>query len=306
MSFIPAELIAREVPALTPGSPEWLQTISASKVSAILGTSKYESPVSLFHKIKGNIEDAGGSKATERGTYLEEATLEWFSKTHLELVVYPGASFAHPDHAHWTAAPDGIAVDPHTLVAAGVEAKTAQYADEWGTEGTWEIPPYYLAQAVWQMVVCGFRTVYFPVLFGLPFEFRLYVVRYEDVAHEVANVLAEVRQFEQFLEANVVPDFDGSDATYETIRKLHPLIDGSKQEISRTTAVKYIRAAQAEKDAKAEFTLAKSVLADEMGNAKSAVLGNHTIATRQAKGAGAPYLVISKNLPTLELETKAA
>lgn len=302
---IPAELAAREVPALTPGSPEWLQTISASKVSAILGTSKYDSPVSLFHKIKGNIEDTGTSKAAERGTYLEDSVLAWF-KDQVHLDVYPGASFAHPENPGWTAAPDSIGVDPDTGEAVGVEAKTTQYLDEWGTEGTWEIPPYYLAQAAWQMIVCGFRTIYFPILSGLPFEFRLYVVRYEDISHEVENVLAEVRQFEEFLAANVEPDFDGSDATYETVRKLHPLIDGSKQEVTREVAVQYIRAAQGESTAKEAFTLAKSLLANEMGNAKTAVLGEHVIATRQARGAGAPFLVISKNLPTLETETKAA
>lgn len=299
---IPAELAAREIVPLTPGTQEWLQTISASKISAILGTSAYDSPMSLFHKIKGNtLNDTTSSKAAERGTYLEDSVRAWFKDKHPDLVVHPGASFTHPEHHSWTAAPDGIAVD-QTNSAFGVEVKTSQFLDEWGTAGTWEVPPYYLAQAVWQMIVCGFRTVYFPVLFGMPFEFRLFVVRYEDVEHEIQNILDAVEEFENYLEADIEPDYDGSDATYRTVRELHPLIDGSKQEISYETAARYIHASQHEKDAKEEFNLAKSLLAKEMGNAKTAVLGEHTIATRQAKGSGTPFLVISKSLPALELD----
>lgn len=307
MSY-PVELAAREITPLTPGSPEWLQTISASKVSAILGTSKYESPVSLFHKIKGNVEDDAKAvnKPAERGTYLEESVLAWF-RDQVDLAVTPGASFKHPYHDSWTAAPDSIGVDTETGEAVGVEAKTTQYADEWGTEGTWEIPPYYLAQAAWQMIVCGFKTIYFPILIGYPFEFRLYVVHYEDIEHEIQNIRDAVEEFEHYLEANIEPDYDGAEVTYTTVRKLHPLIDGCKQEITRETATRYILAAQGEAGAKEEFNLAKSLLAKEMGNAKTAIFGDHTIATRQVRGAGTPYLVISKKLPTLEnTDTKVA
>ena len=291
------------IPPLKPGSTEWLKTISASKVPAILRVSPFQSRYTLWQTMSGNIPQWEGNKTTERGTYLAAAVLGWFTAQHPELIVSPGASFAHPDHHDWTAAPDSLCVDADNTYA--VEAKTAQYSDGWGQAGTAEIPPYYLAQAVWQMIVTGLRKVYVPVLFGQPFEFREYVITWEDVEADVPAIIAEVIAFQVSLEDNNPPMTDGDLSTYETVKQLHPEIDGSEVALPDDIARRYLINKQAAADAAKLEQHAKTDIANYMGNAKKATYDGATIFTRQSKG-GTPYLVAGRSLPTINKEQDKA
>lgn len=296
------------IPPLEPGSPTWMKTISASKIPAIMGVSPFESKFSLWHRMAGNVGKFEGNSATSRGTYLEAAVLGWFFTENPEIPQLhvdtrmgykAGYSFHHPEHEDWTAAPDAVAVI-NSREHVGVEAKTSQYADEWGTEGTAEIPPYYLAQVAWQMIVCGFEKVYVPVLFGSPFEFRLYVVTWADIETDAQRIIASVIDFQASLESNTPPDLDGSMHTYIAVRELHPEIDGETVELVPETAAQFIRAKHDYDAAEIHMNFAKSTLADEMGNAKTATWGGVKIAGRQAKNGGTPYIVAARKLPTLE------
>lgn len=289
---------------LTPGSPEWLKTISASKVPAILRVSPFQSRYTLWQTMAGNIPQWEGNKTTERGTYLEAAVLGWFRSKHPDDTIHAGRSFAHPDHNDWTAAPDSFCDDPDNPYA--VEAKTAQYSDGWGEPGTAEIPPYYLAQAVWQMIVTGLRKVYFPVLFGQPFEFREYVITWEDIEAEVPTILAEVIAFQMSLADGVEPNTDGDMSTYETIRALHPDIDGTELSLPDNLARRYLINKQAAEDAATNEQAAKNAIAQYMGNAKKATWNGATIFSRQSKAGGKPYLVAGRSLPTINEQELAA
>lgn len=297
-------ITGKPIASLTPGSPEWLQTISASKVPAILGISPWQSKYSLWHLMAGNTEPWQGNKSTERGTYLEDAVYQWFQERHPELTVHASTSYAHEVHANWTAAPDGIAYTEDT--ASGLEIKTSQYSDGWGTPGTAEIPPYYLAQVAWQMIVTGMERVYVPVLFGQPFEFREYVVNWDDVAADANTIMNEVRKFQKSLDAAEAPDIDGSSATYQTIKALHPEIDGEVIDLPNELALEFIGAKQVADAASAVMDEYKNRIAEYMGNAKKATWNKQPLFTRQARGAGAPYLVIARTLPTTTEKSAAA
>jgi hypothetical protein len=146
--------------------------------------------------------------------------------------------------------------------------------------------------------------VYIPVLFGQPFEFRLYVVNWEDVEADIPVIVAAVVEFQTDLVLGNAPDIDGSDSTYQTIKALHPEIDGTEVAVPENMAREFLYAhAKAEAFAKYESEW-KSRIADHMGAAKKATLYGQPLFTRQAKGSGKPYLVIARTLPTIE--SKAA
>jgi predicted phage-related endonuclease len=230
--------------------------------------------------------------------------LAWFKSQHPDDTVHAGRSFAHPDHLDWTAAPDSYCDDPDNVYA--VEAKTAQYSDGWGLEGTAEIPPYYFAQAVWQMIVTGVRKVYIPVLFGQPFEFREYVIEWADVEVDVPAIIAEVIAYQVSLEDNNPPMTDGDMSTYETVRALHPSIEPTETALPDNLAYRYLINKQAAVDAAALEQHAKTDIANYMGNAKKATWNGATIFTRQSKGGGTPYLVVGRALPTINQEQDKA
>lgn len=303
-------ITGKPIKSLAPGSPEWLQTISASKVPAILGISPWQSRYALWHLMAGNTEPWAGNESTERGTYLEDAVFNWFEAKHPELDVVGSGSYAHHVHESWTAAPDGLAVtddpdDDEEVVHYGIEIKTAQYSDGWGTPGTAEVPPYYLAQIAWQMIVCGFQRVYVPVLFGQPFEFREYVVEWDDIAGDVNTIMAEVRNFQKSLAAGEAPDIDGSSATYNTIKELHPEIDGEVVEIPEALGKQFLIMKEIADESQEDADMLKNKIADYMGTSKRATLYGQPLFSRQARNGGTPYLVAARTLPTITTEEAA-
>jgi putative phage-type endonuclease len=287
------------VPGVEPGSVEWLKTMSASKVAAALGLSPYESPFSLWHRMAGRIVDAQPPEPQLlRGHYLEDGVRRWFLDQHPDWQLQTAGSYAHPDQPRYTASPDGTLLLP-TGELRGYEGKTAADDDEWGVPGTDEIPAGYRVQVLWQMFVTGTRITHVAVLSAY-LDLREYIVTYDDT--EAAFIVAKAQEFLDTLPgapAEQRPSIDTHTATYEAIRRLHPLIDGSDVDLDPETAALYCHARHALKAAEQAEAYAKSVVADELGMGRRARFNGQTLAYRQAKGEdGVPYLTSSRNLPT--------
>ncbi|WP_435109957.1 YqaJ viral recombinase family protein [Nocardiopsis synnemataformans] len=296
---------ARVIDPIAPGSAEWLGYMSASKVAAIVGLSSYESRYSLWQLMSGNLPPEPQTAIQARGHYLEPAIAAWFADQHPEYAVHPGYTWTRDDHPWMLASPD------RTLRARGegslealLEVKTSADDSEWGREGTAEIPAVYRPQVVWQMAVTGARTVFVAVLTSR-LEFREYVVEWDDeVAADAAFLISEADAFMDSLVFGEVPDLDEHKATYEAVKRLHPQIDGEDVELPVALAAEFVDAKQTAKDAAARERAATTAVADAMGTAKRARCAGHTIATRQAKGTGTPYVVAGRRLPDpLQLST---
>ena len=282
---------------LTPGSDAWARTVSASKIPALLGLSTYDSAYSLWARATGRLENIErDTKAAQRGN-LMEATLLTYLDTELGdgHRVTGGAAYIHPDHPTWSAAPDGHVYEgrrrtPYALV----ECKTARYSEEWGTEGTAEIPPGYLAQVAWQMYVTGARLVYVPALVAM--EFRLYLVQWEDIAGDIDLILGAVQEWQACVADDLAPEWDGSDATLQAVRKLHPQIDPDEEAVIPWHLAESLRSQEAAvKLHEAELRRIKSDVLDRAGNARTLWTDTgEKVGIRQARGNGLPYLTLSK------------
>lgn len=291
------------IPKLLPGSPDWLKVMSASKIPAMLGLSPWDSRYSLWQQMAGRITRDDETDVTRRGHYLEPALLAWFTDQHPGGNISKGAAFAHVDRPWQTATPDGLLWTRSTRpeVTALIEAKTALKDWEWGQEGTDEIPPYHRAQVQWQMDTTGIHRVHV-VCLSTHFVFREYVVDYDP--EDAAWLREQAEQFLASIAAGVEPDLDDSDHTYEAVKQLHPLIDGSEINLSPEVAVEWIHAARQKAVAERAFTAARTKVAAEMGNAAVATFGQVTYATRQSRSGGTPFVVIGQGL--IDKEESAA
>lgn len=270
---------------LTPGSPEWVRRASPSKAAAIMGVSPWDSPRAMWHKMRGDIPGDPETPAMERGTLCEPAVLAWWRK--------------HHDHDGWSeqvsmtlgdwcvATPDAIAETPIGTVL--VEAKTTgAYMDDWGAEGTDEIPLYYMPQVFMSMEVAkrnghDVQGCYVVVLGGFRNLFTPYWVPYS--AEMGALVLDRCREFYDSLDAGTPPPLDGMPATYEAVRRVHEGIDrDASVELDETTAWDLIGRNLASKTAADDLRAAKAVVLDLMGEARTATFNGHTIARRQSNG----------------------
>lgn len=300
------------------GSPEWhaarANGLGGSEIAPLLGLSPFESRFALWHRKSGLIGPVEESEIMDAGKRLEPAILQKFTDSHTEWRVGGQATFAHSDRPWQIANPDGLVFyDSSRFHAfadtwrpdALVECKFALYDDHWGEPGTDQIPVWYRCQVQWYLDVFSLDTCYVEVFIGSQGQFREYVIHADAddqrlLREAATKFLAEVEQEQR-------PEIDAHDQTYAAIKELHPLIEPTTVDVPPDLAAGFCQAKAAEKAAKLAAQLATSRLADHMGNAKTARYIDQTIANRQARGEGNPYVVAARNLPqTFDTETDQA
>lgn len=291
------------VPEVEPGSEEWFTYMTASKVSAIMKHSTYDSYLSLWLKMAGRIQPEQDTDITRRGHYLEPAVREWFRDQHPEWQVTKTGMWIHPEIEWAASTPDGIIHTPDGQEL--FEAKSSTLDHEWGEPGTDQIPAGYYDQAQWQMFTTQLRRVRLAVIKSY-LDFSEYVIEYNP--EYVAVMLATVTAFMDTLakgERPSIDPLDGHTATYQAIKELNPGITDETAYIESDMAIPYLEAVVERKAAEYREQAAKSVIADHAGEARAVEWDGRKLFTRQSRNGGTPYLVASKNLPTLPEKSAA-
>jgi putative phage-type endonuclease len=296
---------------LVPGSAEWMSVMTASKVAAVVGLSPYVSHYTLWHVLAGNLPpDDAMTPAQRRGHLLEDAVAQYVAEEH-QLDLQHGGSWVHRDRPWQAATPDRLAMRPVDPDAAWldyephavVECKTAGEFENWGPDGTDQVPAYVRAQVLWQLDCLGLRRGYVGVL--LPYlSFRSYVI--EPQPGECAWLREQAVAFLATVAEGVEPDIDTHGSTYPTLRQLHPLIEPRVIDLDPALADRYVSAVLALRAAKREEAAAKTLVAHAMGNARQAVHATTgaLIARRESKNGGLPYVRAADNLTTTTEEIK--
>lgn len=256
------------------------QGIGGSELGTILGLNPWESAYTLFHKRMGNIESTVTPNwAIRFGNAFERPILGLYAEEHPDEQVFTTGTFANNEKPWMHANPDAISKVNGELKI--IEVKTAR-------AGFSELPPHYEAQVIWYMHVTGIKKATVVAVAGMTWqEFN---IDYDPFVAETYASVAE--QFWNRLSENKVPDWDGSQSTFETVRSLHPQIEDDDVEIELENYL-LLKEAQAElAKANAKMNQAKSQILDQMGKAKYGWCNNRRVVTRQARGEGKPYLVI--------------
>lgn len=274
-----------------PGSPEWLRTISASKVAAILGVSTWDSPRSMWHKMRGEVPNEEATKVQARGHYLEPAILAWWRDQHPDY-------HDHVDQPTFTLSDWAVATpDASCLTHADdlviVEAKSARDMDEWGDPGTDVIPVEYLTQCYWQLHLSGALACFVPVI-GPYLDFYEYIVEPDpDIGSDLEK---RMRVFYDSLSADEPPPLDDTTATYDVIRKQHPDIDrGVSVQLAPAEAREYVEAMNGAKAGEARQRAAKSMVLERMGRAQYAACYGVRVARRQPNPTGVQINQVAKS-----------
>jgi putative phage-type endonuclease len=274
------------VPRIAPGNPEWLQVMSASKIAAVMGLSPWESRFSLYHRMTGLVGD-GADDSTRRGHYLEDGVLAWFADQHPDWQIAKTGTWLHSERKWQAATPDSIVTLPDGTTEL-VEAKTHAELDKWGEAGSDDVPVCYRTQIMWQLDTLGLQRCHLAVL--LPFlTFQAYVIDYNEaeaalLRDAAVDFLADIRDGNR-------PPIDGSDATYEVVRQLHPLISGDDRDIGAELALGYRQACDDHTAAKQRKQLLASEITDLMGSARYATWQGERVAMRvPGRGTNPPFL----------------
>lgn len=290
-------------------SPEWHAArapgIGSSEIAAVLGLSPWESPFSLWHRKAGNVPaDIDDNDSMEWGRRLEPVIAAKFADEHPELVITNCGTYHAADRPWQRANPDRMVYDagewlepavPGAPVAV-LEIKNVRTRDGWGEPGTDEVPIYYRTQVLWQLDVMGVDVGHMAVLIGGS-DYREYVIERDEA--ECAELRDAAQAFLDSVEAGDAPDIDAHGATYVAIQQMHPDIEDVDIEVPDDLALEWIDARGAVASAAHFEALAKNRLADLMGTARRAVWQGRSLATRQVRGDGAPFIVAGRNLSDL-------
>lgn len=282
--------------SFTTADPEWHELrakgIGGSEIGTICGLSQWDSPYSLWAKKTNKFEDDfSDNDAMYWGRAQEAIIVNRFAEDHPEFeIFYNCGTWSHEDRDWQIANPDAIYLDENGEPCI-LEIKTAQFEDQWD-QRTNTVPPSYRAQVLWYLSTFGFKKAKIAALFhGNKYaEFEIIPTEFElSVNLELAT------QFQQLVVADKAPDFDGANATYEAVRKVHPEIEDTEVELGQL-GINYLSAQTAVEEATQNFNEAKSRVVDAMGKAKRGLANGELIVSRQAKGGGVPFLVTKRGV----------
>lgn len=278
-----------------PGSDEWAQLITPSKVAAILGVSRWESAYRLWHRMKGITPPEPDKDDFRVGHAFEPALAELWR--------------GYADNVGWQLSPNEVQVvgDPDkygfpfaaTLDRRArrgksrriVEFKTCRGLEEWGDEFTDEAPADYLLQVIAQQLLTGYtrEPAHLVVLNRFGCGHHLYRIEYN--ANIAAAIIDACQRFYTSLGSDEPPLLDDSVATYECVREQHPDIDGGAEaEIGAELAAEYHAAIEGEEAAKTRARFAKTQVLDAMKRANYATADGQRVARRQPANKGAVAL----------------
>lgn len=199
------------------------QGIGGSDAAAVLGYSKWKTPLDIYYsKINDNEDDVENSHM-KWGNILEPIIRQEYSNEMQVNVIEPNAIIKHPKYPFLLATIDGYTADGILL-----EIKTSLYAKNWGEEGTDQIPADYYIQVQHYLLVTGLHIAHVAVLIG-GCDFRIYVVEEDKDLHVL--MIKKLKEFWGKVENRTPP----APVTEEDLNKLYPTDD--ECEINASTEI---------------------------------------------------------------------
>lgn len=285
---------ARYIGHAAPGSAEWDRfrdgRLGGSEIAAIAGESKYESAYSLWAKklnlIPSHIPD---NEPMYWGRELEPVVINRFERDNPGFrILRDVGTWVNTQHDFMLANPDAI-YQTESGEYEVLEIKTARFEDDWGKSDTGAdgVPKYYLTQVQWYLATLGLQAATLAVLISGS-DYRTYKIEADAMWQGYDFDRAEL--FLQKVAEQQAPDWDGSDATLQTVRQLHPDIDPELSVELGDLGMHYFLELDKLEEQKTVVTDLQARVLDAMGKARTGIVHDIPALTRQARKGGLPYL----------------
>lgn len=191
--------------------------LGGSDVAAILGLSRWDSPLSVWSEKTGAIapEDISRKLHIRLGHRMEQVVAELFEEETGKKVRRDGAVRIHPKYPYLRAQIDRLVVGEDEVL----ECKTASgyKAKEWEDA---DVPGEYILQCLHQLMVTGKERAYIACLIGGNQEFTWKIIERDEAM--ISEMLErEVHFWEKFVVPKVMPNVSAMDAP--TLYGLFPL-----------------------------------------------------------------------------------
>jgi putative phage-type endonuclease len=176
--------------------------IGGSDIGAILGLSKFRTPLEVWMEKTGKETKQLDSLPLRFGSFAEEFVASEYTRATSFELLHDESIYIHPTHTFMSAhidrfvfindKDDGVSNVLGNLRTRILECKTSNpfARGEWGEPGTDQVPMSYLCQCIWYMAITGIEQCDLAVLFGNS-DFRIYEIardlELEDLVIEKAS-----------------------------------------------------------------------------------------------------------------------
>ena len=270
--------------------------LGGSDLGAILGLNPWRTPFEVWQEKTGRADPFEGNLQTRFGAYAEEfVAQEYSARTGRAVQRYTGM-LRHPEapvigHIDRLVVPDGAKRASHQReirTDLGLEAKTAHAlaasrGDEWGEDGTDQVPSSYLVQSAAYMALTGCPRWNLACLFGNS-EFRIYHLS-RDLELESMLLDEASRWWRDHVVADTPPD-PSSEAEARQRWAAHQ--PGKVLDVDACTADllrEYAAAKAREKAIESEIKAIRDRLIPALADADAVAFGGATLATYRANKA---------------------
>ena len=197
--------------------------IGGSDVAAILGISKWATPLDIFNQKRGYVEpnDLSNNERVHFGNVLEDVVAQEYARRFNCKVQRRNKPISHSDLPWMRANLDRVVVgQKKVLECKTADAFTVKF--NWGEPDTDEVPDQYLVQCMHYLICTGWEESDLAVIVGGN-EFRRYQINYDA---ELASILIE--QVRNFWINHVLTDTPPPPTTLDEINQAYPLDNGEK------------------------------------------------------------------------------
>lgn len=263
---------------------DWLEArkngIGGSDVAALLGISKYKSPVALWLEKTGMVEpeDLSEKESVYWGNTLEEVVAKEFERRTGKKVKRRNAILFHAEHTHMFANIDRkVLGEP-----AGLECKTAGWRQESRWDGD-EVPDEYYLQCQHYMAVTGLKKWYIAVLIGG----QTFVWKEIPRNEEIIQILIEKEaEFWDMVQRGIRPAIDGSEASTEALKRELPNSNGNTIDLPADASFwieQYEAGKESVKTAEEMVRLAENHLKEFLGENEAGECGERIVSWKSTK-----------------------
>ncbi len=237
-------------------SPEELKLrlwkIGSSLIAAIAGIHPYMSMLSAWLQITGR-ETVEENLMMRLGTHCEAAIAEEYA-AQTGRVCRTCKTIVHPEHPWACMTPDLITCEPDGTQQRITEIKfpqTPHSIGRFGSDGSTQIPPEYVAQITWQMWGTGIHSG--ELVASIYGELRTYPVAYnEKLAQRLFEAAAKFHR--DYIVTDTAPPIDDSESAAKYIADRYPESNGKELELTAETDDICARLHAAKTDAKEAAT----------------------------------------------------
>lgn len=150
--------------------------LGSADIAAIMRVSKWRTRLDTYlskvEPVASNVIDPYRERIFRRGHKLEPYILEMIVDAlrdagHQVEMVARNQRYRHPEHPFLAAEIDGELIVDGVHVNAEAKSVNRRNHDEWGEEGTDQIPVYYAAQVAFAQAITGRRATWVGAIFGL-------------------------------------------------------------------------------------------------------------------------------------------